>query len=241
MCKNSIIKIVLVLNFKPITMKNLQPSIGVLLLIALAFVNCTKDEPEPTPPSFNYSTFTDVRDGKTYKYIKIGTQDWMAENLAYKTGSGSWNPENIEANGVRFGRLYTWEAAKQAVPDGWHLPSDSEWKTMEMMLGMSQNVADGIDSRGTDEGYKLKATEGWSNYEKESGNGIDLVGFSALPGGMRSNSGDFFTMGFFGYWWTADAIDVSRAWMRCIKYHKGSIYRNTSFKEDAYSVRCIKD
>jgi uncharacterized protein (TIGR02145 family) len=224
-------------------MKKLHSTIGVLLLIALTltFVNCTKDDPEPTPPTFNYSTFTDSRDGKTYKYIKIGNQEWMAENLAFKTANGSWNPEMGEASGIKYGRLYTWEAAKQAVPDGWHLPSDAEWKTMEMMLGMSQNVADGIDSRGTDEGDKLKATEGWSSYEKESGNGIDLVGFSALPGGMRSNSGDFFAMGFFGYWWTADEIDVLRAWMRCIKYNKHSIFRNHSYKEDAFSVRCVKN
>lgn len=221
-------------------MKSIQVNVRLALLCALivVFFSCKKDKvAEDTSPKFNYSVFTDVRDGKTYKYIKIGAQYWMAQNLAYKTLSGSWNSWDSDIEGAKYGRLYTWESAKQAVPAGWHLPSDAEWKQLEMTLGMSQSQADGINLRGTDEGTKLKATSGWGDEVW----GTDEVGFKALPGGLRSNSGNYFVNGWYGYWWTASESDNTNAWMRYIIYYNSEVNRNLSFKEDALSVRCVKD
>jgi uncharacterized protein (TIGR02145 family) len=220
-------------------MKTNKATIGAVLLTALTilFLNCTKNVVDPTPSTFNYSSFTDSRDSKTYKSIKIGNQEWMAENLAFKTESGSWNAGGSDAYGAKFGLLYTWEAAKQAVPAGWHLPTDAEWKELEMTLGMSQTDVDAINFRGTNEGGKLKATSQWS----ENGNGTNDVGFSALPAGFRSNSGSFFVYTWYGYWWTATENDSSNAWFRLITYSGTKISRNNGFKEDAYSVRCIKN
>ncbi len=92
-----------------------------------------KTENEVTP-----SHYTDVRDGKSYKIVKIGSQIWFAENLNYKT-KFSWCYDNDSANCETYGRLYDWKSASTACPNGWHLPSDDEWKTLEMNLGMSQS------------------------------------------------------------------------------------------------------
>lgn len=220
-------------------MKKGQLILKSVLIIALmiAFLNCTKDVVEPTPPNVNHSTFTDLRDNKTYKTIKIGNQEWMAENLAFKTETGSWTYWGSESNGAKYGRLYTLDAAILAVPSGWHLPTDTEWKQLEIILGMSQTEADKTDYRGTDEAGKLKAKSGWA----ENGNGNDEVGFTALPGGFRPNSGNFLTVGYYGYWWSATENPNSKAWIRLIVTSSSKILRIESFKEDAYSVRCVKN
>lgn len=211
--------------------------VSMLCVMLVLFFNCKKQNTDPIPPTFNYSTFTDARDGKVYKYIKIGSQQWMAENLAYKTESGSWISGDNEEVDSRFGFLYTWEAANQAPPAGWHLPSDAEWKLLEKTLGMSQNEADGVYFRGTNEGTKLKSTIDWSGDE----NGTNSVGFTALAGGFRSNSGTFFVFKWLGYWWSATESDNSSAWFRSLSYNHSNIFRNISYKEDAYAVRCVKD
>jgi uncharacterized protein (TIGR02145 family) len=218
-------------------MKKLKLTFEIIVLCALTltFINCTKKGGILSNPNFNYSTFTDSRDGKTYKSIKIGTQVWMAENLAYATPAESWNLWNDVTAGAKYGRLYTWEAAIQAIPVGWHLPTDDEWKILEMTLGMNQADADGINGRGTNEGDKLKAVIGWKN-----DTGSDAVGFSALPGGFRSNSGSFLADEYYGYWWSATE-DVENAWVRQIGNSYSGIRRVLSYKKDAYSVRCVKD
>lgn len=220
-------------------MKNKQTILKTVLLFAFTILlfSCNKDVVEPTPQAWNYSTFTDARDGKIYKTIKIGNQEWMAENLAFKTDRGSWNYGGSEKIGAKYGRLYTWEAAKLAIPNGWHLTTDEEWKQLEMELGMTKTAADSSQFRGTNEGTKLKATNDWA----ENGNGTNDIGFTALPGGFRSNSGGYFVIEWHSYWWTATESDNLSAWYRFIASSESKIYRQAGYKGDAYYVRCIKD
>ncbi|MGM9985270.1 MAG: fibrobacter succinogenes major paralogous domain-containing protein, partial [Fibrobacter intestinalis] len=91
----------------------------------------------------------DPRDGKTYRTVEIGKQVWMAENLNYEM-DGSYCYDNEATNCQKYGRLYTWAAAMQACPEGWHLPSEAEWETLITAVG-GEDVA----------GLKLKSTSGW--------------------------------------------------------------------------------
>lgn len=86
--------------------------------------------------TYQKDTFTDPRDGQTYHTVKIGEQVWLAQNLNYATEKGSW-PLQGDSAGMQFGRFYTWEAAKEAVPVGWHLPSKQEFEILAATLGVT--------------------------------------------------------------------------------------------------------
>jgi len=182
-------------------------------------------------------TFTDARDGQTYTTIEIGNQIWMAENLNYQT-TNSWWYENSSTNGDVYGRLYTWDDALTASPSGWHLPSDEEWKTLEMALGMSQSEADTEGYRGTDEGSKLKSTSKWYNNDYAS----NTSGFTALPGGYhQSSSGNFSSIVFDGNWWSSSEFSGSNAWSRYLSVGSAKVYRSNNDKTHGFSVRCVKE
>lgn len=201
--------------------------------------------------------FTDSRDGHKYKTVKIGDQIWMAENLAYLP---SVRPSSEEShtdpyyyvydyqgsnlsvaittdNYKKYGALYNWTAATNACPSGWHLPTDEEWKKLEVQIGMSENAANDDGWRGTNEGSMLKATTGWS----DDGNGTDEVSFSFLPGGIRNYAGGFGDMSNSGSWWTATEINSSYAWSRSLINNNTGVNRSNSLKENGFSVRCVKD
>ncbi|NOR88188.1 MAG: hypothetical protein GQ527_11315, partial [Bacteroidales bacterium] len=174
--------------------------------------------------------------GQTYEIVEIGYQCWMAENLNYET-TNSWWYENSSANGDVYGRLYIWEAALNACPSGWHLPSDEEWKIMEMALGMSQSQADNTGWRGTDEGEKMKSTTGWY----DNGNGTNSSGFNALPGGYRYSNGSFYFLGRSGDWWSSTEYSGSYAWNRNLGNDSDQVFRYNYYKTYGFSVRCLKD
>jgi uncharacterized protein (TIGR02145 family) len=171
-------------------------------------------------------SFTDARDGQTYQTIKIGNQVWMAENLNYKTSSGSWCYDNSSSNCGKYGRLYTWESAKRVCPTGWHLPSDREWSVLTDYLG-DENVA----------GTKMKSTTGW----KDDGNGANESGFSGLPGGNRNYYGIFSYVGEYGGWWSSTESNTRLARRRSLEYDRGSVGRGSSSKAYGLCVRCLRD
>ena len=182
-------------------------------------------------------TFTDSRDGQIYNIVEIGNQTWFAENLNYQTAN-SWWFENSSSNGDIYGRLYTWDAALTACPNGWHLPGDDEWKTLEMQLGMSQSEADNSWFRGTDEGEKMKSTSGWAS----NGNGTNSSGFSALPGGYRGTNGNWNGASIDASWWSSTASGSSNyRYFRHLYYSENKVYRAGNDKETGIGVRCLKD
>lgn len=189
--------------------------------------------------------------GQTYSIIGIGYQCWMAENLNYQTGN-SWCYENNTANCDVYGRLYDWETIMNGesssnsvpsgvqgiCPDGWHLPSDEEWKVIEMHLGMSQSEANSTGYRGTDEGEKLKSISGWYN----SGNGINSSGFTALPGVSRNSDESFDYLGYYGFWWSTTAQLSTNPWRRSLNYGYNQVGRSDyGSKPYGFSVRCLKN
>lgn len=184
-------------------------------------------------------TFTDPRDGQTYNIVTIGSQTWFAENLNYKT-TNSWWYNNDPANGDVYGRLYTWDAAMTACPSGWHLPSDNEWKTLEMYLGMSQSEADGEGLRGKDEGGKMKET-GTSHWDFPNTGATNTSGFTALPGGGRDSSGSFGGLGHFGGWWSSTEDSGTTAWIRGLGFQYDEVARNHNYKTTGRSIRCLKN
>jgi uncharacterized protein (TIGR02145 family) len=157
----------------------------------------------------------------------------MAENLNYQT-SNSWCLFNTSDNCVKYGRLYTWAAAKSACPSGWHLPSRAEWETLAKAAGGTGNYGDS----GT-AGKTLKSKNGWFS----NGNGTDTYGFSALPGGQRSRDGEFNGVEFHGYWWMATATEFDDDWaqIRAMHYDKDYVIYSSHYKSVGYSVRCIEN
>jgi uncharacterized protein (TIGR02145 family) len=204
-----------------------------------------------------FGTLSDSRgDGNTYNTVTIGTQTWMAENLAYEISGKDITTDSIWENntsydgwcyynnnkvtyGSTYGVLYQWEAAKIACPSGWHLPTDAEWKILEMYLGMSQSEADDAGWRGTDEGGKLKEA-GTTNWDSPNTGATNSIGFSVLPGGYRSSS-SFYSEGKYGRFWSSSDNGSTNAWFRRFNYDFETVYRGSIGKESGYSVRCVKD
>jgi uncharacterized protein (TIGR02145 family) len=172
-------------------------------------------------------SFIDSRNGKTYKTVKIGTQTWMAENLAYKTSSGCWAYDNNQNNVITYGYLYDWETAKKVCPKGWHLPNDAEWATLTTYLG-GQDIAGG----------KLKSTSIWKSPNTGATNSS---GFTALPGGCRDYDGTFKYIGYAGNWWSSSGSSSANSWHRRLGYDVSFIGCYNYLEVDGFSVRCIKD
>jgi uncharacterized protein (TIGR02145 family) len=208
----------------------------ILVLITTIHGSCEKD----INSNGDSGIFKDNRDDTEYNWIRFGDQIWMAENLIFVPDDGSYIINNDTSLVDIYGLLYDWETACEVCPDGWHLPSDDEWKELEIFLGMSKAGADSSGLRGTDEGNKLKSISGWM----DDGNGTDENGFKALPGGAMAINGEMNNFGISGWWWTATpggAQQGDDAWERVISWRDGHIRRYGSGGECGFSVRCIKD
>lgn len=191
----------------------------------------------------NDSTFTDIRDSHVYRMVTVGTQVWMAENLAYlpqvNPSSGGSDTDNYyyvygyqgtnttaakdSANYTLYGVLYNYPAAKTACPAGWHLPSDAEWTILREYLG-------------TESGIKAKSTSGWFDNK----NGSNSSGFNGRPSGTRSKSGDFMNITFYAYYWSSTEIG-SRTWNVYLSYNSDNLVHDNREWGNGFSIRCLKD
>lgn len=209
-----------------------------------------------------YKTFTDSRDNHTYKTVKIGDQIWMAANLAYlplvsssSEGSnvdpyyyvynypGSSVTEALATDEYKtYGVLYNWQASMDACPEGWHLPTDEEWKELEMALGMGLVEADLLGSRGTNQGSKLAGNAVlWQDGTLENDDTFGESRFTAIPAGYRSRSGYFSWIGYGTHFWTLTENNAVSAWRRSVNYMETTVGRDTVQKSHGISVRCVKD
>ena len=198
--------------------------------------------------NLTYGTVTDI-DGNIYKTIQIGSQIWMAENLRvtkYRDGvsipnitdnvqwqnntTGAWSYYNQNAiNNLTYGKLYNWHAVKSSrniCPAGWHMPKDEEWTILETTLG-SNSVAGGK--------MKSTGTNFWTNPNADATNSS---GFSALPAGSRSNTGEFQNAREYGLWWSVTDFTAG-GWMRFAEFTGGNLYRDQFNKNYGLSVRCV--
>jgi uncharacterized protein (TIGR02145 family) len=202
-------------------------------------------------------------DGNWYQTIKIGDQWWMAENLKvthYRNGdaipnvtdstewsgltTGAYCEYNNDINNVAaYGRLYNWYSvndSRNIAPAGWHVPTDAEWKQLEMYLGMSQAEADAVDWRGNDEGGKLKEA-GTTHWNSPNTGATNESGFSGLPGGYRIFNSNYYDVGNLALFWSSTEYGSYPAWTRYLGYYDSEVGRSYDSKQDGFSVRCVRD
>jgi len=209
-------------------------------------------------------TIEDI-EGNSYPIITLGTQVWMAENLkTTRYSDGSYIPlitdaaawaaltsdaycyydNDEETNGSLYGALYNWAAVNTGMlcPSGWHVPSDPEWKQLEMYLGMDEAVANTAGYRGVNEGSKIAGNaELWYDGLLEADPQFALTEFNAIPGGSRNESGNFGSISLNAYWWTSTEGSLDYAFMHALSFNETNILRLSKLKYNALSVRCIKD
>jgi len=239
---------------------------GTLLILLLLLVQaCKKDDKKEI--IIEKGTVTDI-DGNQYQTVKIGDQWWMAENLKvghYRDGSpiteiptdlgtqqATQQADSVWAQSLGayctfedsiYGHLYNHfaiEDINQLAPEGWHIPSDAEWKILEKTIGMQHNQVDALAWRGKNEGEILmnKALVGWPQASLAFGS--DLYGFAALPGGCRLQNGFTNTEKNTAFFWSRSA-DGNQAWYRYLDAQKKTIFRQQTYRSYGMSIRCIKD
>jgi len=208
------------------------------------FLSCTLDNEQSYKSKGN--------DIANYKTTQIGDQTWMAENLDYNVNGSVCYGSKV--NCATYGRLYDWVTAlalpdscnyedcssqilekhKGICPNGWHIPSDTEWSTLIRFVGLFTP------------GTKLKATKGW-NLSSTVPSGSDDYGFSALPGGgWIEGVGDFGGVGYFGGWWGSSEKNIDDDY-RTYVHFQGILYNSELAvsgyvkKSSLLSVRCLQD
>ncbi len=203
--------------------------------------------------------FVSAQQEKIYKSVKIGTHEWMSENLdvtTYSNGdpipevqspkewkrlkTGAWcYYENKTENGTIYGKLYNWYAVSDPrglAPKGWHIPSREEGQ--ELTVEVNGRMTPGV-------GTKLKSKTGWKDLVSKGkttvGSGTDTYGFNGLPAGFINETGGFRTISESALWWTATEKqrDFTSFAISLSAYNDVAAV-DPSLQNRGYSVRCIK-
>ena len=165
-----------------------------------------------------FGEFTDIRDGKKYRAVKIGKQVWMAQNLAYKPAERKyWTYQNDETYVPKYGYLYTWETAKTVCPIGWHLPNKDDFYELFKYLGGNDTIV-----------FTELLPRGNS-------------GFSSLTIGLRL--GINFTQPATGTaFWSSTENGKKRSWGLTVGRLEPRAYVDDGwFKDSGLPVRCIRN
>lgn len=169
---------------------------------------------------------------QNYGTVLVGNRCWMSENLNIGTkivGMASSNNailekycyDDLTSNCTIYGALYRWdemmqyttdEGAQGICPTGWHIPTDDEFKAMEIALGMTQSEADNSGYRGTDQGSQLGGIDSlWTDGDLDQNVAFGTSNFDAIPGGSRSNAGNYSQLSNNNYIWTSSESDTNFA------------------------------
>lgn len=230
----------------------------ILLLLAAALLTatapllmaCGSDDDNTTVPTVTPNAtgeFIDARDGNVYHYVTYAGLDWTVENARYDTGSDDTRTIYLTNDAIgddegtaaqqtlaTYGYLYTWQGAQKAVPDGWRLPTDDDWKKLEMALGMTQQQADADGWRGTLQGTLM---------HQKDGTGLNMRYGGFMDGLSTSYASKYYFIQAMGYYWTATPGDdrQSTAYIRKLMYNRQDVYRHTSSVQNMMSVRFVRD
>ena len=207
--------------------------------------------------------FYPCKDFEQYEYpvVEISDMVWMAQNLNTEyfdnethikmiPGGNTWSQlstvaycdyNNNPAEFGQYGKLYNWHAVNYSgglCPYGWHVATDEEWLKLELFLGLSADVADNTGWHGSFEGCYIKesGTEHWATDPDEETNS---TGFTALPAGIRTLTGEFAHRTKYAAWWTATQSTEQNAWCRALRADSCDIYREDGKKVLGLSVRCV--
>ncbi len=203
--------------------------------------------------------------GQEIEEVTIGSQTWMAKNLdvvTYRNGDtiprvtdpkalytrtyGAWMYYNNDpANGEIYGKIYNGYAVldpRGLAPEGWHIPLNKEWKTLEIYLGMSQEEADKTGyHRGTNEGSKLAGGSNlWIDGDLKNNNEFGKSSFNGLPGGYQLYKSR--NLGETAMWWSS-SLKLSSDSVLSIRHLEAtdsSIVSDAIFLFAGCYVRCIK-
>jgi uncharacterized protein (TIGR02145 family) len=204
-------------------------------------------------------------DNRNYGIVTIGSQLWMAENLAYLpqvNPSWQWDytrpyyyvfayqgtsvPEAMASPYYqRYGVLYNWVASNISCPAGWHLPSHEEWLELTDYIGSFQFIGIGNQLKSCRQnnspldGNCLTNTHPrWNEHDVQFG--TDDFGFSGLPGSLRSETGFGFDPGRGGSWWTSSIYSSWYAWHHSLDFNNSEVSSGGFMMEYGLSVRCVK-
>lgn len=216
----------------------------ILSAILFSLVSCDKDEAIPTIHPEATGEFIDPRDGNVYSYVRYNGLEWMTRNLSYKNTEGfchayeittSLGGETTKEILQQHGYLYNYASAQKACPAGWRLPTDEEWKQLEITLGMSVQASNKSGWRGTYTGEILQ--------QDESGSGIKLSADGFYSASHSTYTSKYRQLGCSGFFWTSttDSTKVNFAYYRKIAYNSTKCYRESTMKTNGLSVRCVRD
>ncbi len=216
----------------------------ILFIFLAVLISCDKDSTIPVIQPEATGTFTDPRDGKVYSYVRYNGLEWMTQNLAYLSPEsfchsyeittaigGSTTEEILQQHGY----LYDYTSAKTACPEGWRLPTDEDWKKLEITLGMSSQESNRTGWRGSYTGEILQ--------QDESGSGIKLAADGFYSVSHSTYTSKYRQLGCHGLFWTS-TIDTTKnefAYYRKIAYNSQKCYRGSTMMTNGLSVRCVRD
>ena len=199
------------------------------------------------------SETTTYPNGTATPVLTICCQSWMTKNLdtdsyrngdpipkvtdatawaALTTGAYCYYNNDSTTYAATYGKLYNWYAVNDPrglAPEGWHVPTDFEWTTLENCFGSSAVAGGPMKETGT------------IHWTTPNTGATNSSGFAGLPGGLRLGYGAFQGIGLNGYWWSSIEYPTTFAWSRVLSSTNGNLNTGYFNKQNGYSVRCLRD